>query len=268
MPESISNISAPQQFVGPQDPIPTDLIPLPSEGKVYPPGTPLAGLTSLTIRSMTAREEDILTSRALLRSGKIVSALLRSCITDKTIDVDNMLVGDRNAALIGIRITGYGAEYPIKITCPGCMTESQQEIDLGNLPLRRFPDDVTVTPGVNEFSVMLPVSKKRATFKLLTGVEEIELMQLMERGRKAGGAEELVTTRLKTQVISLGDEKDPQKLSNMIRNLPARDSRELRKAIEHTTPGVDLKTKFTCPNCGHQGEVEVPLGTDFFWPEA
>lgn len=257
----------PQELV-----VPTDIVPLPSEGLVYPAGDPLAGQSALEIRSMTARDEDILTSRALIRSGKVISALLRSCILNRDIDVDKMLVGDRNAALIGIRITGYGPEYPVNITCPTCAVEAKLDVDLTKLPIKQFPKDeagkpLGLVPGTGEFSFALPVSKKTATFKLFTGEEERELTQTLERGRKLGGAEELVTTRLKMQVTSIGGERDPQKLAGLIRNMPARDSRELRKFIDRVTPGVDLKTEFTCENCSLKGEVEVPLGTDFFWPE-
>lgn len=263
MAESISSIAAPQLV---QD-VPQDLIPLPSEGKIYPVGSPLHNAAGVMIKPMTAKEEDILTSRALIRSNRVVSTLLRSCIVDKTIDVDSMLSGDRNVLLIGIRISGYGSDYPVKIDCPSCSTENKKDIDLTALPIKRFPADLAITPGVNEFAFSLPVTKRRATFKLITGVEETEMLQLIDRGRKSGGAEELVTTRLKIQLLSIGDERDPQKLAQLIRTMPARDSRELRKYIDHITPGIELKAPFTCETCGHQGEVEVPLGTDFFWPE-
>jgi hypothetical protein len=273
MSEGKVSLNQPLAPVQPQEMVvPTDLVPLPSEGFVYPPDSPLAGHKTIEIRSMTARDEDILTSRALIRSGRVISALLRSCILNKDIDVEKMLTGDRNAALIGIRITGYGAAYPVNVNCPVCASDSKFDVDLTKLPIKEFPKDkdgnlVGVVAGVNEFSFTMPVCRKIATFKLLTGEEERELMQTLERGRKTGGPEELVTTRLKMQVLSIGGERDLQRLAAIIRNLPARDSRELRKYIDSITPGVDLRTTFACGNCSHQGEVEVPLGTDFFWPE-
>src|SRR5512137_1986714 len=103
-PVSLSQVS---RTVSPQElTVPTDIVPLPSQGKVYPSDNPLAGKLGIEIKSMTAKDEDILTSRALVRSGKVISTLLRSCIVDRSIDPDKMLVGDRNSALIGIRITG------------------------------------------------------------------------------------------------------------------------------------------------------------------
>src|SRR3990167_11406145 len=75
---------------------PSETVPLPSKGLLYQEGTPLHTAEVIEIRSMTARDEDILTSRALLKQGKAVSALLRSCITDRAIDVDQRLVAYRN----------------------------------------------------------------------------------------------------------------------------------------------------------------------------
>lgn len=46
--------------------IPVDMVPLPSAGKVYAQGTPLHNASQIEYRSMTAKDEDILMSRALL----------------------------------------------------------------------------------------------------------------------------------------------------------------------------------------------------------
>jgi hypothetical protein len=266
MSESISNIS-PQQFT---NQVPTDLVPLPSSGKAYQAGHPLAGKESIEIRSMTARDEDILTSRALIRSGKVVSALVKSCVVDKSIDPDTMLAGDRNAVLIGIRITGYGSEYPIKFNCPECSAEIKHVVELTELPVRRSSAEFwsTMVPGTNEFPFTLPVSKKLVTFKLLTGLGEAELLQTMERSRKMMLQEELITGRLRMQIASINGDRDPSKIIQTIRDFPARDSRELRKYIDENTPGVDLKTHAKCDICGFDGEVEVPIGAEFFWPDA
>ncbi len=271
MPESISGIS-PQQFAqaSQPEPVPTDLVPLPSGGRAYPAGHPLAGKESVEIRSMTARDEDILTSRALIRGGRVISALLRSCLVDKSVDPDSMLAGDRNAAIIGIRITGYGSEYPIKFKCPSCSAEVKHTVELSELPIRRAPSEFwdTQVQGTNEFPFALPASKKLCTFRLLTGVGEGELLQAIDRGRKMVMQEELVTTRLRMQIASIAGERDPSKLAQVIRSMPARDSRDLRKYIDSNTPGVDLNTHAKCDLCGFEGEVEVPIGADFFWPEA
>jgi hypothetical protein len=51
---------------------------------------------------MTAREEDILTSRALIKKGTVITNLLQSCVVDKRVDVQKMLSGDRNAVMVAL----------------------------------------------------------------------------------------------------------------------------------------------------------------------
>lgn len=272
MPEDRVSLSHPLPTPSPvpQDfAVPAETVPLPSQGKVYPTSSPLYGLQTIDIRAMTARDEDVLTSRALLKSGRAISTLIQNCVLLPGVDASQMLSGDRNAILIGIRISGYGQEYKIQMLCPSCGEKVDRTVDLAELPIRRFPEGVgPVAEGTNEFAYKLP-SGKQATFKLMTGADEHELLQIFERSRKNGIQETLVTTRLCSQLLSLNGERDRSKLPALIRNLPARDSHSLRTYIDRITPCVDLRSRFVCPACDHEGEeVEVPLGTEFFWPRA
>ena len=49
--------------------VPTEFVELPSGGALYPEGHPLHGESTIEIKQMTAKEEDMLTSRALLKKG-------------------------------------------------------------------------------------------------------------------------------------------------------------------------------------------------------
>jgi len=249
--------------------VPVASVSIPSRGKIYPVESPLHNRGEIDIKSMTAKEEDILTSMPLLKQGKAMSALLRSCIIDKSIDPEQMLVGDRNAVLIAIRVSGYGAEYDGKLDCPECTESFDHVFSLGHIPMKELKVE-PVEEGRNLFYFELPVLKKRVVFKLLTGAEERELNTLQDRSRKArgvGAQESNVTMRLLHQVVSIGAVNDRQKLAKMIRNIPARDSLGLRKYIDEISPGVELKGNVTCPACGEESEVDVPFGADFFWPE-
>lgn len=247
---------------------PSETVPLPSKGAVYPTDSSLHGKEVIEIRSMTARDEDILTSRALLKQGKAIGALLKSCITDRSVDPEMMLVGDRNAVLIAIRITGYGSDYEVQVECPACDEKIKHKFDLAQLPIKALTETPSVV-GQNVFDFMLPVSKKVAQFKLLTGADQRELSTTLEKSKKAAGAgaqENVVTTTLLHSILSLGGETDRSKLSQIIRNLPALDSRKLRNHIEEISPGVEMVQPFSCAACGAESEVDVPLGTEFFWP--
>ena len=95
--------------------IPTEFVELPSKGLFYPPNHPLHNQETIEIKQMTAKEEDILTSRSLLKKGVAIERVISSVIMDKRIKPATLLVGDRNAIIIAARISGYGSDYATKI---------------------------------------------------------------------------------------------------------------------------------------------------------
>lgn len=247
--------------------IPIESVSLPSKGIVYQLGHPLCNEENVEIRCMTAREEDLLTSRALFKSGQVLTKLIESCLINKSISPDDLLIGDRNALLIAIRVTGYGAEYSVKITCPECNEESDHTFSLSNLKIKRL-SATPLRPNENLFSYRLPVSGQEVLFKLLTGKDEDEVSKTVEKKKKLGGQiENYITLRLFQAVQSINGETDKQKLSYIINNLRAADSRALRKHIFDIAPNVDMKQSYSCVKCGEESEVEVPLGLNFFWPD-
>ncbi len=248
--------------------IPVESVPLPSKGLVYPTESPLHGQETIDIKAMTAREEDILTSRALIKKGTVITELIRSCLTDKRIDVNSMLSGDRNAVMVAIRVTGYGADYKAEIECPQCQSRSKQNFNLSDLPIKPLEVE-PVTPGQNLFEFVLPVMKKAVRFKFLTGADEEEILIVQERKKKAGATtDNLVTTRLQYSIVAVDGKTDKSLINTFIRNLPARDSLALRQYIDKVEPGIEMKSYMDCPSCNESSEVRLPMGPGFFWPDA
>lgn len=248
--------------------IPVESVPLPSNGTAYPAESPLNGKETVDIRSMTAREEDILTSRALIKKGTVITELIKSCLVDKRIYVPDMLAGDRNAVMIALRITGYGADYGVEADCPKCGKRSKQEFNLGEMPIKRLEIE-PVTKGQNLFEFKLPMTKKTVHFKFLTGRDEEEISVVQERAKKQGAlADNNVTTRLQYAIVSVDGKTDRSAVNGFIRSMPARDSMALRKYIDAQEPGIDMKGEYDCPACNEVSEVRVPLGASFFWPDA
>ena len=248
--------------------IPVETIPLPSGGRVYPPHSPLHGRETVEIRAMTAREEDILTSRALLKKGTVISELIKSCLTDKSINPIDLLTGDRNALMVAIRITGYGAEYDVEVDCNECGNKAPRSFNLGELPLKRL-EIAPVQDGMNLFKFTLPYSQKVVTFKFLTGRDEEEILATAEKQKKLGlQGESSVTTNLLYSVVAIDGVEDRSKIANFVRMMPARDSLALRNYIRDNEPGITMKQDVHCPSCGHGEEVSMPIGVTFLWPSA
>lgn len=248
--------------------IPFEVVPIPSGGKVYPAGSSLHNAEVVEIRPMTAREEDILTSRALLKKGTVISELIKSCLVDRTINPNELLGGDRNALMIAIRITGYGGDYNAEIECNECNSKSPHAFSLGELPIRRLEIE-PVTAGTNLFEFLLPYSKKTVRFRFLTGRDEEEILTMNEKQKKLGLSNESnVTTNLLHSIVSIEGVEDRGKIANFIKHMPARDSLALRNYIKDNEPGVIMKQETSCPACGHTEEVSMPLGVNFLWPSA
>lgn len=247
--------------------IPVETVPLPSGGKCYDEDHPLHNKETVEIRAMTAREEDILTSKALIKKGTVISHLIKSCMIDKRVDPDSLLAGDRNALMVALRVTGYGSEYKVEVDCPACSERSKHSFDLGGLPVKRLDIDPVVI-GSNVFETDLPSTKAKVRFRLLTGKDEQEIMTAAERRKKQGQrSENLITQRLKYSIVSANGISDKSKIDMMVGNLPARDSLYLRKYIDKHEPGIEMSAWMDCPSCLEHSEVRLPLGAAFFWPD-
>ena len=248
--------------------VPRDFVMLPSKGRIYPPDSPLHNLEEIEVRHLTAADEDILTSRALLRSGKAIDTMLSNVIMNKSINVDDFISGDKNAILTFLRITGYGPEYDVEIECPGCNDSIKHEFDLGKLTMR-FLDVDPIGSGENRFDFVLP-SGIRIEFKLLNSAEDQKISDEQEKLKRTTNSplEKNVTTKYKHQIVRVDDNEDQTFINNFVNAMNLRDSRAFRTYLEEVEPDVNMKQDFKCRMCGHTEEVEIPVTVGFFWPES
>tara|TARA_R110001583_G_scaffold63844_4_gene186325 strand:- start:1541 stop:2398 length:858 start_codon:yes stop_codon:yes gene_type:complete len=250
--------------------IPTEFVDLPSGGRFYTEGHPLHGQDSLEIKQMTAKEEDMLTSRTLLKKGVALDRVIDSIIIDRRIDADQLLVGDKNAIIISTRVSGYGSDYTTQVTCPNCSVNQEYTFDL---------NDTRVYQGENAhafqlkdhndgtFTTTLPKTNIDVRFRLLTGRDEKRMLAQLEEARKRKKPEQTVTLQLRSMVISVQDNDSPDAIGYLIENIPSADARHLRTAYKLAAPNIDLTQHFECAECTHEQEMEVPLTADFFWPD-
>ena len=247
--------------------IPVETVPLPSRGIIYPTGSGLSNQETLDIKPMTAKEEDILTSRAYIKQGTVLSELIKSCLVNKSIDPNKLISGDRNALLVALRITGYGSEYEVEIDCPECSARNKTSFDLSKLKIKRL-EVAPYSSGENLFEIVLPVSKKSVKVKFLTGDDEIEMMITDERKKKAGlVTNSAITDRLTRNIVEIENIKDKNKIAIFTKNMPVKDSLALRRFLENNEPGIIMKDWLVCNHCNEQSEVAIPMGATFFWPD-
>lgn len=244
---------------------PTEFVELPSKGLFYPEGHPLHNQTVIEIKHMTAKEEDILTSEALLRNELAIDRLLESVIINREIKVGDLLLGDKNAILIATRVTGFGPFYDVTAPCPSCGEKSDYTFDLNELKPQdnELPEGVRIE-GQGVFSFGLPVSKVRIYVRLLTSRDEKRIASLIG----GNGSASPITGLLKSIVVQANEHTDPKLLNKFIESMPLPDVKHLRNTYDVIKPDLDLRFDITCPLCHEEGKVGMPMTAAFFWPNS
>ena len=137
---------------------PTEVIELPSKGKVYPESNPLSN-GRVEIKYMTAKEEDILASQNLIKKGVVLDKLFESVVVDKDINIDDIVIGDKNAILLATRILGYGAQYEVEINDPFTGEQQRTTIDLAKIQTKEVDESILTRDNIYEYE--LPKAKKK-----------------------------------------------------------------------------------------------------------
>ena len=250
--------------------VPTEFVELPSKGKYYPPGHPLNGQEYVELRHMTAKEEDILTSRTLLKQGVALDRVLGNVLINKQINLDSLLIGDKNAMIVAARVSAYGSEYETAVGCPSCGTTSKYSFNLNETSVATGEDASSLGVSMSEnktFLVDLPVTNIQIEFRLLTGADEKQILKGTEADRRSKSGERNVTRQLKQFILSVNGANDRNSINQLVDNLPTMDARHLRLAYKLVSPNIDLTQHYVCSACDHEQEMEVPLTADFFWPD-
>lgn len=246
--------------------VPTEHVTLPSKGKFYPPNHSLHKQETIEIKQMTAKEEDILTSRNLLKKGVALDKLISSLIVDKKINTDTLTIEDRAAIVLAARISAYGQEYATTVTCPACNEKSKNSFDL--LEKLESVDKVEKVITVDEnglFVIELPLTKWSVKCRALNGFDEKALLRLNDSKKNLSEGDSFLIEQLKMLIVSINGALEKNIIESAINSMPARDTRFLKSAYLEATKGIDMRHSFNCPKCDYAGELEVPLSADFFW---
>ena len=241
---------------------PSEIIDLPSEGKLYPKDSPLKD-GKIEIKYMTAREEDILTSQNLIKKGVVIDRLLDSLILTEGVKCEDLILGDKNAIMVAARVLAYGPEYQCDIVNPNTGNTFSHTFNLAECPFKTTEGDVSE----NKFEVTLPISKRKISYKILTGKEERIIEEELKNLRKVGSeVTPELTTRLRHTIVSV-DGDDTQTVKNeFVQNMLSRDSLFLRGEISKVSPDIELKQEIEIG--GEVVKVDIPMTTNFFWPNA
>lgn len=259
--EEVSQMPNPMDFVAP-----TQFVDLPSKGR-YPQGHPLFQKDSIEIKYMTAKDEDILTNKSLLKKGIAIDRLIQNLIFDKSISGQSLYLGDRNSILIHARAMAYGSDYKTGAQCPACGETTKFKFDLSDYDSydgNEYDEDVVKNNNDGTFMVTLPLSKILARIRPMIGEDEVKLM---EDSKVKDASDNILTRQMKRFCVSFNGYEDQKTIDYVCDNMVATDSKFLRNVFKEISPDIIMEQQFKCKHCDHEEVMPVPFGTDFFWPK-
>jgi hypothetical protein len=246
------------QLSQPQFNMSFDLLPLPSQGKLYKNKK-----SNVKVAYMTTMDENILTSPNLLNSGEFLEILINRKLLETDLRYRDLHVGDRNAIMLWLRASSYGEMYPVTLLDEN-EVPFETEVNLNELTVKNLGAE----PDQNGlFDFLLPVSKVNVKFKLLTvgDIEDIEDMLLKdkENGVPINNTSVYV---LEKQIVDVNGEQNKNMIREFIQTLRIKDAKELRNYIDSIESGVDLEIEVGTPG-GGSIKTFLPLNFKFFWPD-
>lgn len=146
-----------------------DVIPLPSKGQCYKHKK-----SRIPVAYLTAADENIIASPNMYRDGKLIDVILKRKILDKSINVDELCTGDRDAITLWLRATAYGNEYPIIATNPATGKQYDTTVNLAKFEYLDFN-----LKGDEDGNFEYKVGKNVIKFRFLTRSDEEKLRETL-----------------------------------------------------------------------------------------
>lgn len=154
-----------------------DNVPLPSNGECYK-----SKLDKVPVAYLTAYDENLIVSPNLYKDGTFLDELVKSKLMNSTIQLDDLLPGDRDAIILWLRGTSYGIEFPVTATDNETGKQFDTVVDLTQIHPKQFK---LKGDANGYFDFELPVSKDKIKFRFLT-YGDLKRLGQMEKEEQAG----------------------------------------------------------------------------------
>lgn len=216
------------------------IVKLPSESRFYPNANP-----NVTITPIKFDDEKHLASSFKNKENPI-NLIISKCT--KGLETSNILLIDKLYLLLKIREISYGAEYPAKITCNKCNTDSEVNINLSNLIVNTIPMEVT-----DPREITLPKLNKTAKVRFPRVSDEPFL-----------ATQEQIYNNVWRFVTELNGITDPVFIAKAIPKMHIMDIKFIISNIMRSDLGLDPRFIFECGSCGDEAAMTVPINENFF----
>lgn len=234
----------------------------------FPAGLVVDGevLRSFRVHELTGYEEEKTSNEKIRRNPAVfLTTLLHLCIDEiggigkpSVEQIRNLLIGDRDFAMLCLRRVSYGDDMEVTLQCPSCTDTRTETYDLSSVEVKRLEDDeprkakITLSRGVQDPQ---GVSQKEVIFRFPDGRIQEKVLPIMQRNPSLGGTTLLTSCCEKFGNMRHFDTATFRKLSKKERDFIA-------KVLVQKAPGPEMSVPFTC-DCGYEGRVGFDF-TDFF----
>ena len=236
-----------------------EVIKLPSKGMFYS-----HRISEVSVEYMTSKDEDLLTTPSLIENGTVLDILLKRKIKTPGITVDELLAGDRNAIILFLRTSSYGADYSVQVTDPRSGIPFKDSVNLLQL---KYKEPQELPDEYGHFTVDIPMRKKTITFRLLTSGEDMRIYKKSEAIKEAYNEEfsQYSTMKIKAHVVAVNEKTDRSYIDKFVDAMPALDAMTIRRKIIDVSPDVDMAYHFIAKD-GYKFIANLTIGIDFFFP--
>jgi len=253
---------------------PEEIVKLPSGGRFYPHGHALRGLKEVTVRHMTARDEDLLSSASNPNGKTLFDKLIDNIMLTPGVDSESLLEEDKMAVLLQARISGYGALFKTETFCENCGKTTPHEFDLTKHEIiepsfyKEDEEDENQLPKYSEvsntFFIKLPVTD--IELEIVNFDEQVAktINKSREQKEKYNLQFNYTLEFMKQVIITANTVSDPSIISELIEVLPAADAAYLKEFYNSCRPRISTLQETTCQVCNNVSEKEVPLSWALF----
>jgi hypothetical protein len=253
--------------------VPTEIVHLPSGGDFYEDNSPVKGLKSLEIKSMTAKEEDIVMNDSYISEGIVFDKLLDSLIITDGIKSRDILDCDKIALLMSAAKTGYGEAISMPFSCDECTFEGMVTASLSkildDMKNRTFgikdTEDVKYDESSKTLLFELPITKITVRIKTMTPSDYKYLEASRKQKEKLSLPFSETIEFLRRVVLEANGVTVPTELFKLAEVLPSADARTIIKIHNTSIPTIDKTQVIACPECSYEQKEDVPFSLGMFW---
>lgn len=205
---------------------------LPSKGECYPHKK-----GKVPVAYLTASDENIIVSKELRSKRMVSDTLLERKILDKSFNVKELCIGDRDAILLWLRKTSYGNKYKV-VEVNEYGKRKETIIDLEKITY----SDFNYFGDENGLFEYLTKNGDELKYRLLTHNIEDEVLDkiLNMSSTEYESVWDIVRMLLTSQTVSINGNKEMDYITFYINEMDIRDLANYLNFVMHNTPRVNI----------------------------